>query len=81
MDISEIVDELKKILPEENFHVEPETSKNKLIELEDKYGMTTFEFANMLKDISRICEEERYYWLDTMETLIFFGGIIEGIND
>ena len=81
MDILQIVGELKKILPEENFHVEHETSKNKLIEMENKYGMTTFEFTNMTKDISHISEDERYSWLDTLETYCHFGGIVEGIND
>lgn len=81
MDISHIVTELKKIIPKENFHIEPETSKKKLIELERKNEMTTYEFVNLKKDISNITEEERWIWLDTLETYCFFGGIVEGVND
>lgn len=81
MDISQIVTELKKVIPKENFHIEPETSKSKLSEFEKRYNMTTFEFVNLKKDISNINEDERWVWLDTLETYCFFGGIVEGIND
>jgi len=79
--IQQIIRELKEILPESNFHVQPETSKNKLIELERKYDMTTYEFVNMKKDISNVSEDERYHWLNTLETYCNFGGIIEGVNN
>lgn len=81
MDISQIITELKKVIPIENFHIEPETSKKKLSEFERKYNMTTYEFVNLKKDITNINEDERLSWLDTLETYCFFGGIVEGIND
>jgi len=81
MDIQQIVYELKKVIPKENFHIEPEASKNKLIEFERKYDMTTFEFVNLKKDVSNINEEERWDWLDALETYCLFGGIVEGVND
>ncbi|WGT37922.1 hypothetical protein QH639_19160 [Lysinibacillus sp. 1 U-2021] len=81
MDISQIIDELKKILPESNFYKQPETSKHKLSEYERKYEMSTFEFVNLKKDISNISEIERLDWLDSMETYCNFGGIIEGVNN
>lgn len=81
MGISQIIEELKEILPESNFHVQPATSKKKLIDLERNYGMTTYEFVNMKKDISIISEGNRLEWLDTLETYCNFGGVIEGVND
>lgn len=45
------------------------------------YNITTYEFVNLKKDISNINEEERWVWLDALETYCFFGGIVEGIND
>ncbi|MGE7840702.1 hypothetical protein ACQKNX_07915 [Lysinibacillus sp. NPDC093712] len=81
MDILQIVTELKKVIPKENFYIEPETSKSKLSEFERKYNMTTYEFVNLKKDISKIDEDERWEWLDALETYCFFGGIVEGIND
>ena len=81
MDISLILDELKEMLPEGNFQVQPKASKNKLMKMENEYGMTTREFIEMKKDISHISEDERYCWLNTLETYCNFGGIIEGIND
>lgn len=81
MSILQIVDELKKIIPESNFYKQPEASQHKLSEFERKYSMSTFEFVNLKKDISSITELERLDWLDTMETYCNFGGIIEGIND
>lgn len=79
MSILQIVDELKKILPESNFHVQPETSKRKLSEFEIKYDMSTF--VNLKKDISNITEIERLDWVNSMETYCNFGGVVEGIND
>lgn len=55
MNILQIVTELKKVIPKENFHIEPETSKKKLSEFERKYTMSTYEFVNMQKDIYAIC--------------------------
>lgn len=81
MSISQIDNELKKILPKSNFHVQPETSKRKLSEFEIKYDMSTFEFVNLKKDISGIIEVERLDWLNTLETYCNFGGVVEGIND
>lgn len=81
MGISQIIEELKEMLPESNFHVQPVTSKKKLIDLERNYDMTTYEFVNMKKDISIISEDKRLEWLDTLETYCNFGGVIEGIND
>lgn len=81
MDISQIVTELKKVIPKENFHIEPKTSYSKLSEFERIYNITTYEFVNLKKDISNINEEERWAWLDALETYCFFGGIVEGIND
>lgn len=81
MDISQMVTELKKVIPKVNFHIEPETSKRKLSKFERKYNMTTYEFVNLKKDITNINEDERWGWLDTLETYCFFGGIVEGVND
>ena len=76
----EILKELKKIVPKENFFKEPETSFNKLKAFELLYNISTFDFINKNKDISQIPIEAQDKWLNTIETHLVFGGNIEGIT-
>jgi hypothetical protein len=75
-----LLNELKKIVPKENFFIEPETSHNELKDFESRYKISTFDFINKNKDISHIPIEVRERWINTTETYLVFGGIIEGFS-
>jgi hypothetical protein len=72
-----LLNELKKIVPKENFFKEPETSFNELKEFELRYNISTFDFINKNIDISHIPIEVQERWINTLETHLVFGGIID----
>lgn len=69
MDITSIIEELKKIIPTENFYIEPETSLAIINELESKYMIDTEYF---LKHKTSVTEDDCCEWLNAYENALFF---------
>lgn len=78
--IDNILNELKKIIPKENFKKEPESSADELKQYEENYNLSTIDFINKNKDVSHIPTEIQDNWINTLENYLIFGGKIEGID-
>lgn len=73
MDTVSIVNELKQILPKDNFRLQPDHSRQELSKLEEQYGITTEDLikGNYITDIpTEVCDR----WIAELDTFINFGG-------
>lgn len=80
-EMNDMLTELKKIVPPENFFEEPKTSLNEMRHFESTYRMSTYDFVNKKKDTSHIPPDKKEGWINTLETHLVFGGKVKGIND
>lgn len=80
MDINNILNQLKEILPAENFKAQPETAREELLQLEKKYQMNTSDFLVRKISMEIVPEEVQEQWINTLETFIQFGGSLKDLN-
>lgn len=72
MNIQKMLEEVRSILPEENFQLQPETAEKELLGLEKKYKINT---KDVLENICPILSEvDLNKWLRSYETFIDFNG-------
>lgn len=77
--IEEIVTELQKIIPEENFRKQPEHAMKEIVALEAKYRLNTVDVLTTLHN-DNIAEDDLDNWLDAYDTFCLFGGDEDDIN-
>lgn len=77
--IEEIVTALKKFVPAENFHKEPEHATGIILQLEEKYHLNTVDFLTALYNDS-IEDDDLESWLSEYENFLLFDGKEEAIN-
>lgn len=71
MNIPDLVNELKDLLPPENFKKQPEEVIKVVREYENKYGIDTKSFLLCKGSVS---EEDCDTWLSAYQTALLFGG-------
>lgn len=79
MTIQEMIVELKKIVPAENFKKEPEYAMSTLLKLEEKHQLNTVDFLTGMR-IGELDEDTRWRWLNEYETFKQFNGDENQIN-
>ncbi|MEH7356802.1 hypothetical protein V7150_25165 [Neobacillus drentensis] len=75
-----MLNQLKEILPAENFKIQPAAAREELLQLEREYKINT---SNFIKDktlATTIPEEVREKWINTLDTFINFNGSMEDLN-
>lgn len=80
MNIENMLDQLKKILPAENFKIQPAAAREELLQLEREYKINTSDFIEDKTLTTTIPEEVREKWINTLDTFINFNGSIEDLN-
>lgn len=75
--MKEILEQLREMLPNENFHMQPYSAEEQLLKLEKKYKISTFDFINKKKDISHIPLSDQDDWINILEVFILFGGCVK----
>ena len=79
--IQEMIEQLKEIVPPENFHVQPKTAKDTLLALEFAYQINTQDVLNYTDFVQqKLSEELIEKWLNTYQTFKFFGGNSQDLN-
>lgn len=78
-DMQDILTELRKIVPAENFRKQPDFSVDVLLQLEKKYNLNTQDFLEKRYSI-HIEEEDVFDWLNEFENLVLFGGDATMVN-
>lgn len=66
--VENILNELRTIIPEENFHLQPDSSLKVIFEMENKYGLSSEDFLNFGSKSFNINLEDREIWLNNLET-------------
>ena len=79
MTMNEILMELKKVVPAENFRKEPEYVTSALLELEAKHQLNTVDFLTGMR-IGELDEDTRWRWVNEYETFKLFNGDETRIN-
>ena len=77
--IQEMIIELKKLVPAENFRKEPEYVTSALLELEEKHQLNTVDFLTGIR-IGELDEDTRWRWVNEYETFKLFNGDETRIN-
>lgn len=80
MNIENMLNQLKDILPSENFKVQPDAAHQELLLLESEYNINTSEFLKNPVCVEQIPREIRDKWINTLETFLNFDGSMEDIN-
>lgn len=80
MNIEDMLDQLKKILPAENFKVQPAAAREELLQLERAYNINTSNFIEDKTLPTTIPEEVREKWINTLDTFISFNGSMDDLN-
>lgn len=79
MTMEHLMEQLRSLVPEENFKRQPETAKQKIIDLEQHYKVNT---SSMLRGVKKeyIPEEIIDIWINEYQTFKNFGGEINELN-
>lgn len=77
--VEEIIAELQKIIPEENFRQQPEHAMKAILHLEAKYQLNTVDVLTTLHN-ERIADGDLESWLNEFDTFCLFGGEEDTIN-
>lgn len=79
MNIENMLEQLKNILPEDNFKIQPATAQKELLQLEREYKINTSDFikgSTLVTIPDEVCEK----WINTLDIFINFDGSIEDLN-
>ncbi|WDF50931.1 hypothetical protein PQ460_00310 [Paenibacillus sp. KACC 21273] len=80
MNIDEMLNQLREILPVENFKTQPDSAHQELIDLEKTYRLNTLDFLNGKSNSMNFSEEIREKWINTLDIYIEFNGNINDLN-
>lgn len=80
MNIEDMLNQLRKILPAENFKVQPAAAREELLQLEREHNINTSNFIEDKTLAITIPEEVREKWINTLDTFISFNGSMEDLN-
>lgn len=80
MNIENMLNQLKEILPAENFKIQPAAAREELLQFEREYKINTSNFINDINLATTITEEDREKWINTLDTFINFNGSMEDLN-
>lgn len=80
MNIENMLNQLKNILPAENFKVQPAAAFEELLELEKEYNINTSTFIASNDLASTLPEEVCERWINTLDTFINFNGSMDNLN-
>lgn len=76
--IEKTLDELRMILPANNFMVQPQTAFKKIVEYESKYQLNTMHiFEYKVREVSESTIND---WIRNVETFVEFSGDMSRIN-
>lgn len=77
-----LIDELKKIVPKENFRLQPNSSLIEIIKLEEKYQLNTDIFLRNCNTLygTQVTEKDSELWLNEFETFKLFHGDEQSLN-
>ena len=80
MNIENMLEQLKDILPAENFKIQPAAALKELLHLEKEYNINTSKFIKDKTIATTIPEEVCEKWINTLETFISFNGSMDDLN-
>lgn len=80
MNIENMLNQLKDILPAKNFKNQPSAAREELIQLEKKYNINTSKFLQDSKASAHIPEGTREKWINTLDIFIKFNGSMKDLN-
>lgn len=80
MNIQNMLNQLKDILPAENFKIQPAAARDELLQLEREYNINTSDFIKNNICTQTIPEDVAEKWINTLDTFINFDGAIEELN-
>ncbi|MGE6370619.1 hypothetical protein ACQKDB_15945 [Planococcus kocurii] len=78
-EVTEIIKELRKIVPEANFRRQPDYSISFIVKMENMYKLNTSDFVSKNYDIE-ISEDDTFDWLNEFENFLMFKGDANYIN-
>ncbi|MBE1556534.1 hypothetical protein [Sporosarcina limicola] len=80
MNIENMLDQLKDVLPAENFKIQPAAAREELLQLEDEYKINTSSFIENKSLSTNMPENVHDKWINTLDTFINFNGSMEDLN-
>ncbi|HHY20881.1 MAG TPA: hypothetical protein GX525_03150, partial [Bacilli bacterium] len=75
-----MLNQLKDILPAENFKIQPAAAQDELLQLEREYNINTSDFIKNNICTQTIPEDVAEKWINTLDSFINFDGAIEELN-